>query len=550
MASPPGSGPVPPPEGGASASSAPLLSALGLGKSFPGVKALDGVDLEIRTGEILALCGENGAGKSTLIKILGGVLPHGSYQGTVRMHGRECRFRGPRDALAAGINIIYQELALAADLTVAENVFLGREPARAGLVDRERMEAEAARRLALLGQSDIRPDCPVRELSVGARQMVEIARALPSTDASTEASMDRKGAAGSAGPRGRILILDEPTSALSLRESRVLLDVIARLKERGLGILYISHKLDEVFAVADRISVLRNGRSVGALNRSGADAGTLISMMVGRKLEEVFPARSTAPAAGEVPLLRVRDWTVPSPANPRVDRVSGISFDLRPGEILGLAGLMGAGRTELMESLFGLGVPGRGRVEIEGKPYSPSHPGRAVARGLALVPEDRRRHGFLSSKSILENITGACLERFCRFSQFIDGDAETRQAGASMRELGIKAPDAEFNAGNLSGGNQQKVVLAKWLLTGPRILFLDDPTRGVDVGAKAEIYRLIQSLAATGIGILLASSETEEVLHLSHRILVIRQGRLAGEFAGGEADPETILSLSAGGAIP
>jgi D-xylose transport system ATP-binding protein len=540
MASPRGSGPVPPPSPSASRQDgAPvspiLLSALGLGKSFPGVKALDGVDLEIRSGEILALCGENGAGKSTLIKILGGVLPHGSYEGAVRMHGRECSFRGPRDALAAGINIIYQELALAAELTVAENVFLGREPARAGFLDRERMEAEAARRLALLGQSDIRPDCPVRQLSVGARQMVEIARALPPADASM----------------GRILILDEPTSALSLRESRVLLDVILRLKERGLGILYISHKLDEVFAVSDRISVLRNGRSAGALDRSGADAASLISMMVGRKLEEVFPIRSPAPAAGGTPLLRVRDWTVPSPTNPRVDLVSGVSFDLLPGEILGLAGLMGAGRTELMESLFGLGaVPGRGRVEIEGKPYSPSAPGRAVARGLALVPEDRRRHGFISSKSILENITGACLERFCRFGQFIDGDAETRQAGASIRDLGIKAPDAEFIAGNLSGGNQQKVVLAKWLLTRPRILFLDDPTRGVDVGAKAEIYRLIQSLAATGIGILLASSETEEVLHLSHRILVLRQGRLAGEFSGGAADPETILSLSAGGALP
>lgn len=542
MASTPGPGPVPPEDGG-SKTVAPLLSALGLGKSFPGVKALDGVDLEIRAGEIHALCGENGAGKSTLIKILGGVLPHGTYQGSVSMRGRECRFRGPRDAMAAGINIIYQELALAADLTVAENVFLGREPVRAGLVDRERMESEAAGRLALLGQSDIRPDCPVRELSVGGRQMVEIARALPSPDASPAS----KGEPSS----GRILILDEPTSALSLRESRVLLEVISRLKDRGLGILYISHKLDEVFAVSDRISVLRNGRSVGTLDRSGADAATLISMMVGRKLEEVFPPRSSGPSGGEVPLLRVRDWTVPSPSNPRVDLVSGVSFDLRPGEILGLAGLMGAGRTELMESLFGLGaIPGKGRVEIEGKPYSPSDPGRAVARGLALVPEDRRRHGFIATKSILENITGACLERFSRFGQFIDGDAETRQAGASIRELGIKAPDAEFIAGNLSGGNQQKVVLAKWLLTGPRVLFLDDPTRGVDVGAKAEIYRLIQNLAATGIGILLASSETEEVLHLSHRILVLRQGRLAGEFAGGEADPETILSLSAGGALP
>ncbi|MEO6095530.1 MAG: sugar ABC transporter ATP-binding protein, partial [Fibrobacteria bacterium] len=422
MASTP-SGPEPPVKGGPPAS-IPILSAFGLGKSFPGVKALDGVDLEIRAGEIHALCGENGAGKSTLIKILGGVLPHGSYQGTIRMRERECRFRSPRDALAAGINIIYQELALAVDLTVAENVFLGREPARAGFLDRERMEAEAAHRLALLGQSDIRPDCPVRELSVGGRQMVEIARALPSMTVNIEVTREHSSDMEKAGSPGGILILDEPTSALSLRESRVLLDVIARLKDRGLGILYISHKLDEVLAVSDRISVLRNGRSVGTLDRSGADAGTLISMMVGRKLEEVFPTRSSAPPASHVPLLRVRDWTVPSPANPRVDLVSGVSFDLAKGEILGLAGLMGAGRTELMESLFGLGaLPGRGRVEIEGKPYLPASPGRAVARGLALVPEDRRRHGFVSAQSILENITGACLERFCRFGQFIDGDA-------------------------------------------------------------------------------------------------------------------------------
>ena len=509
-----------------------LLEAAGLAKSFPGVKALDQVDLQVRAGEIHALCGENGAGKSTLIKILGGVIPYGAYQGAFFLEGREARFHGPREAMAGGINIIYQELALAPDLSVAENVFLGRERHTAGWLDAHRMEAEAARQLAGLGMGGIAPATPVRELSVGLRQMVEITRALAS-------------------PAGRILILDEPTSALSRKESQALSDVLLGLKKRGLGILYISHKLDEVFAVADRITVLRNGRSIRTLDKARAGKAEVISLMVGRKLEEVFPARSPAPPAQAVPLLRLRDWTLPSAVNPQVDLLSGVNFDLAPGEILGLAGLMGAGRTELVESLFGLGpMPGRGEIHIHGKAYRPAGPGHAVAQGLALVPEDRRRHGLLLEQSIRENLTGACLERFCRWGQLVDADAEADQAARSLRESGIKAPDAGFTAGFLSGGNQQKVVLAKWLLTKPRILFLDDPTRGVDVGAKAEIYRLIQKLAAQGLGILLISSETEEVLHLSHRILVLRQGRVAGEFQGGSVDAEAVLALSAGDPAP
>jgi ABC-type sugar transport system ATPase subunit len=535
----------------ATATEAPLLEVRGLAKEYPGVRALDQVDLQVRAGEIHALCGENGAGKSTLIKILGGVIPIGAYQGAFFLDGRECRFRGPREALEGGVNIIFQELALAPHLSVAENVFLGREYSKFGWLDAHRMEAEAARQLAALGMRAIAPAAPVRELSVGLRQMVEIARALAS-------------------PARRILILDEPTSALSRNESQALLDVIVALKSRGLGILYISHKLEEVFAVADRITVLRNGRSIDTLDRSEAHKAKVISLMVGRKLEDVFPPRSPAPTrpsgsggppalrAQDVPgtqaarLLRVRDWTVPSLVNPQVDSLSGISFDLAAGEILGIAGLMGAGRTELVESLFGLGgMPGKGEIEIEGRAYRPGGsggPARAIARGLALVPEDRRRHGLLLEKSIRENLTGACLERYCRLGQLIDADAETAAAARCLREAGVKAPDAEFPAGFLSGGNQQKVVLAKWLLTRPRILFLDDPTRGVDVGAKADLYRLIQRLAMEGMGILLISSESEEVLHLSHRILVLRQGRLVGEFAGGAADPETILALSAGGA--
>lgn len=523
------------------------------------MQALDGVDLEIRAGEIHALCGENGAGKSTLIKILGGVLAHGTYQGEIARAGRPCRFKGPRDSLADGIRIIFQELALAPDLSVAENVFLGREIARGFRLDRERMQAEAARRLALLGLEDLDPAAPVRILPVGLRQMVEIARALdPAAMPGGDGLSAGSGNGPNPGAAAPILILDEPTSALSLREAENLLAVLARLKARGLGILYVSHKLEEVFASADRISVLRNGRSMGTLDRAEATPAKVVSLMVGRALEEVFPPLPPAPDPGAVPALSVRDWTVPSAANPSVDLLSGISFDLRPGEILGLAGLMGAGRTELVESLFGLG-PSRqggrkGSVSLGGAPYVPAGgPAHAVARGLALVPEDRRRNGLWLEKSIRENIAGVSLSRPGRPPRLtrlgvIDGDAEARLAADSIRELGVKAPHAEFAAGQLSGGNQQKVVLAKWLAAGPRVLFLDDPTRGVDVGAKAEIYRLIGTLAARGLAILLISSELDEVLRLSHRILVLRGGRIAGEFAGGAVDKETILATSAGAA--
>jgi D-xylose transport system ATP-binding protein len=525
----------------------PLLATSGLGKSYPGVRALDGVDIDLRAGEVHALCGENGAGKSTLIKILGGILPAGDFEGSFRLAGRECRFRGSKDALAAGIRIIHQELALAGDLTVAENVFLGREPLRGGLLDANRMEAETARQLAALGipqegPGGIRPDQPVRELSVGLRQMVEIARALLPGAGS--------GKDGGSGDVGRVLILDEPTSALSLRESQALLELVLALRKSGLGILYISHKLDEVFAIADRLTVLRNGRAVATLDRAAADPEKLVSLMVGRGPEEDFPVPEPLPAQDGPPLLSVRGWTLPSPVNPEVRLLEDVSFEIRRGEIVGLAGLLGAGRTELAESLFGLatgGGRGTGEVRIQGEPYFPTSPGHAVRRGLALVPEDRRRHGLMVEKSIRHNLTAACLERFCRWRQVIDEDAELRQTRASMAELGVKAPDGEFTAAFLSGGNQQKVVLAKWLAARPRVLFLDDPTRGVDVGAKSEIYRLIRKLARDGHGVLLISSEHGEVLGLSHRVLVLRQGRLVAEFAHGRAEPETILSLCAGG---
>ena len=553
---------------------APILEAKGLAMQYPGVRALDQVDFDLRAGEVHALCGENGAGKSTLIKILGGLLPAGSFEGAFRLQGRECRFRGSGDALAAGIRIIHQELALAGDLTVAENVFLGRELRRFGLLDHDRMQAETARQLEALGipsrgPGSIRPEQPVRELSVGLRQMVEIARALMPDrgaggsggdsvavrDAGAGPGAAGVGADGAAsGRQGRVLILDEPTSALSLRESRALLDLVLGLKASGVAILYISHKLDEVFAIADRLTVLRNGRAVATLDRADASPDRLIPLMVGRRLEEVFPDPAPPAAQDGPPLLQVRGWTLPSPANPRVNLLEDVSFEVRAGEIVGIAGLLGAGRTELVESLFGIGggsggsPQATGEAFIGGEPYRPVSPGAAVKRGLALVPEDRRRHGLMVERSIRHNLTAACLERFCAFGQILDEDKEMRSTAAAIGELGVKAPDGEFPAAFLSGGNQQKVVLAKWLLTDPRVLFLDDPTRGVDVGAKAEIYRLIRKLAADGLGVVLISSENEEVLGLAHRVLVLRQGRIVGEFAHGAADAETILSLCAGGA--
>jgi D-xylose transport system ATP-binding protein len=349
----------------------------------------------------------------------------------------------------------------------------------------------------------------------------------------------------------RILILDEPTSALSSRESGILLDLLLKLKSEGLTIVYVSHKLDEVFAIADRITILRNGRSVETVVRTHTSPAQVVQLMLGRKLEEVFPPRSTLPSAApaDPPLLRVRNWSVPSPRNPQVSVIADLSFDLASGEILGLVGLLGAGRTELVESLFGLGAkPGTGQIEIDGRSYTPTTPTRAVAEGLALIPEDRRHHGLMLQQSIRHNLTSACLKSFCRLGQIIDQGREIRQTELSIKDHGIKALHGEVSVGTLSGGNQQKVVIGKWLLTKPRLLFLDDPTRGVDVGAKAEIYRIIQSLAKSGIGILLISSENEEVLSLSHRILALRKGRVVGEFSAAETDPQSILELCAGGA--
>lgn len=548
----------------------PLLTATGLTLSYPGVRALDGVDFELRAGEIHALCGENGAGKSTLIKILCGVIPRGVHGGTVTLEGNECRFAGPADARRAGIRVIHQELALCPDLDVTENVFLGEEILRGPLLDRDRMEVETRAALDRLGLSDVPSRARVGALPVGLQQMIEIARAL------------RRNA--------KVLILDEPTSALSAREGARLEEVLLRLRGEGYGLLYISHRLDEVFRLADRITVLRSGRTVGDGDGSPArgdgvpfDAARVVAMMAGAMAPPpLSPQRgglgdsSSSPEgeAGErrsptklfdtnVPpsggsggvLLSVKNWTVPSPANPDRNVVDDVSFDLRAGEILGFAGLMGAGRTELAESLCGLfPARGRGAITVGGKPYAPRDAGHALRRGLALVSEDRRARGLFPGASVRANITMSSLRDFCSALWFALGivrEAPERAAArAQIEALRVKTPGTEFRIEGLSGGNQQKALLARALLARPEILILDEPTRGVDPAAKEEIYALIRRLAREGMGVLLISSETEEVLGLAHRVIVLRAGRATAEKPAGELTTESALALAAGGNRP
>ena len=523
-----------------------MLSAHSLTMTYPGVKALKGVDFDLRPGEIHALCGENGAGKSTLIKILSGIIPYGRYGGRVEFP-EMVRFSGPGDALRAGVRVIHQELALCPDFSVAENVFLGAEPLRRGLIDGPRMVTETRRVLEALGLPHLDPRTRTGNLPVGIRQMIEIARAL-------------KGGEREGGEHGKVLILDEPTSALSAHEASRLEETLRGLRDAGYALLYISHRLDEVFRLADRITVLRNGESRGTLSRAGDgapfDAGEVVGLMVGEAISTAVTSahQSSAPAfsppAFSAPLLSVRDWTVPAPGNTARNAAEDISFDLHAGEILGVAGLMGAGRTELAESLCGL-LPGRGKILLGGRPYAPRDARHAHAHGLALVCEDRRGHGIMPDKSVRANLTYASLRDFCSripgMRWLIRAEPERLAAGAQVESLRVKTPDLEFPVGNLSGGNQQKTLIGRALLTRPRILILDEPTRGIDVGAKAEIYSLVRKLAAEGMAVLFVSSENEEVLRLSHRVLVMRGGRIVATRPGNALSVDETLALASGG---
>ncbi len=501
-----------------------LLELRHVTKDFPGVRALDGVSLDLNQGEVLALCGENGAGKSTLIKVLAGYWPHGSYGGEIAIEGKGVRFRNLRDAEEHGIALIAQELALVPGLSIAENLLLGREPVgRGGLVDWERSFAEARRGLALVGL-DVDPKRPVRELGVGQQQMVEIARALLKD--------------------ARILILDEPTAALTEADTARLLSLLRDLRSRGVSSIYISHRLDEVFSLADRITVLRDGRSVGTGATSEMSRERVIALMVGREVKDLYPRPDTTP--GKV-ALRVEDWCVEDPVNPGRFVVKNVSFEVREGEVLGVAGLLGAGRTALVSSLFGASLsPVRGRLALgDGPLRGPfTTPAEAIAAGCALVSEDRKRYGLVLEADLRENLTLATLARYVKRLLLLDHPAREKASDELSAALRIRSPGLKTQAGQLSGGNQQKVVLGKWLLTNPRVLFLDEPTRGIDVGARAEVYELIAGLARKGLAVVLVSSDLPEVLGLAHRVLVLSLGNRTGLLDWNEATPERVMEAA------
>jgi len=499
---------------------APLLEMRQITKRFPGVLALDRVSFDVQAGEVHALVGENGAGKSTLMKILGGVYQ--SYDGEIRIGGQLQRFAGVREAEDAGIAVVHQELSLVPEFSIAENVFLGREPRRLGVIRGEEMRSRAQRGLDQL-RLKLDAHTPAGFLGIGQQHLVEIAKALTH--------------------EARILVLDEPTAALTESEAEVLFGILGRLRADGAAIIYISHKLDEVFRLADRITVLRDGRTVGTNAKSEIDTQQLIALMVGREVADIFPESHRLP--GDV-VFEARGVTVEDPNVRGKLLVDDVSIAVRRGEVLGIAGLVGAGRSELMMAIFGA-HPGRRRGDffVAGAPVAIDQPSEAIAAGIGFVTEDRKRFGLLLDHTIVTNLTLAALKRISG-PLVTDVDAETAAGERSMKELRIKARSVFTIVGTLSGGNQQKVVLAKWLLTNPKVLFLDEPTRGIDVGAKQEIYMQINRLAAEGMAIVLVSSELPEVLGLSDRVLVLHEGRITGEFRRDEAAAEAVMAAATG----
>jgi ribose transport system ATP-binding protein len=494
---------------------APLLEVRSLTKSFPGVRALKGVSLTLARGEVLAVIGENGAGKSTLMKCLAGVQRADS--GEILLEGERAEIHTVHDALARGIALIHQELNLADNLDVAANVFLGREKRRAGLIDTANLRREARRFLGAVGL-DIAPATLVSALPIGHQQLVEIAKALS--------------------VNARVLIMDEPTSSLSAREAENLFKVIRDLRARGVSVVYISHRLGEVKLLADRVSVLRDGENAGDLAREEITHAAMVKRMVGRDLSQFYPHEPHTP--GEL-TLEVRG--IRTPAHPR----HPVSFTLRAGEIVGLAGLVGAGRTELLTTLFGVTPALGGTMHVAGREVAPQSPLEAIAAGLALAPEDRKRQGVILEMAVRENLSLASLRRDQRHG-FIDSRRAASISAEMIRTLQIKTPSERQVVQFLSGGNQQKVVLGKWLALRPRVLLLDEPTRGIDVGAKQEIYRLMEELARQGVAILFVSSEMEEILGMSDRALVMHEGEIAGELARAELSEEAVMHLATGGA--
>lgn len=495
-----------------------VLSAKKISKRFPGVVALDAVDLAIKSGEVHAIVGENGAGKSTLMNILAGVYQ--DYEGQLYLDERDISFKNPGAALQAGISIMHQELNLIPHMSVAENIFLGREPVNIfGFIDYKKMHAQTRAILSQL-KVDIQPAALVSSLRVGQQQIVEIAKAL---------SLD-----------ARIIIMDEPTSAISEQEVTILFALIKNLVSNGVAIVYITHKLDELYKVGEHLTVLRDGKRVDSCPLAGLSRDDIVKKMVGRDIGNYFVKNhQTAPDV----VLRVVELSLPQSGTSTGFILRDISLHVHKGEVLGIFGLMGAGRTELLETIFGLHPEATGHIRIDGDRRSMTSPEQAIAAGIGYVPEDRKREGLVLTMSVAQNVSLASVEHIERY-RFLSTARENRLAAEFTDKLNIKTPSIAHKVDTLSGGNQQKVVLAKWLATHPKVLLLDEPTRGIDINAKNEVYQIINQLAESGLGIVLVSSELTEILAIADRILVLAQGRITAEYSQHEASEEKILKAA------
>ncbi|MEK7780189.1 MAG: sugar ABC transporter ATP-binding protein [Verrucomicrobiota bacterium] len=498
-------------------SSSPLLSLRGIGKRFPGVVALDNVSLEIGAGEVVALCGENGAGKSTLMKIVGGV-----YQpddGEIVVAGAPVKINHVNDSMRLGVAFIHQELNVLDNLDVAANVYLGREPKNAlGLIDFKKIHADTEPFLKRLGLN-ISSRTTLEKLSIAEKQMVEIAKALSLNS--------------------RIIIMDEPTSSLTLQETDRLLELVLELKKQGVSIVYISHRLSEVEHIADRVVVLRDGKNAGGLNRADIKHDNIVSLMVGREIKGAYVGSNAAKTPGYFKVRNARSSRYPG---------KSVEFDATRGEILGIAGLVGAGRSEIVKAMVGLDPHGSAEVTIGLERISINKPADAIGHGIYLVPEDRRGEGLVTAMTVRENTTLPSLEKYSTFN-LINKDRERKVTDEQIKSLKIKTPHGEALVLNLSGGNQQKVVLGKWLSMSPKVMILDEPTRGIDVGAKAEIYRLMRELADGGGVILMISSDMEEVLNVSDRVTVMHEGRITGVLERADCNEENVMNLAVGKTI-
>lgn len=498
-----------------------LLRMSGISKSFPGVRALQNVDLSVQAGECLALVGENGAGKSTLMKILSGV--YAPDEGTIEIDGRTVVPSNPHHAQQLGVSIIYQEFNLFPNMSIEENIFIGREPNRSGIVDRAQMRESALGYLRQVGV-DLDPRSMVRDLSVAQQQMVEIAKALSYN--------------------ARIVIMDEPTSALTDTEVRALFEIIRGLKARGLGIVFVSHRLEEIFEICDRITVLRDGRNAGELSTATATPDQVVRMMVGREMTDLFQKENSS--TSDQVVLEVRGLS--RRGTQRDDSkvvLDGVDLQVRSGEIVGLAGLVGSGRTEVARAIFGADPFDSGEIYLDGQRVHVKSPAEAIGKGIALAPEDRKLQALVLALAIRENIALPNLGRLSRLG-FVRRREERALADRYIHALSVRTPSMEQKVINLSGGNQQKVVLAKWLALNPKVLIVDEPTRGIDIGAKAEVHSLLSQLAAQGVAILMISSELPEILGMSDRIYVMREGKITGVLDRSEATEERVMELATG----